>query len=140
MKSIVLLLALGILLAGCMQSSAPPAKNPDGTYPANEGTDTYEKLLLKNEPQWIKDLVTKLKAEPVSNPPTFIQKCTLDSKTTYYQSSKAGDQMSVLFDANGNVMCAPDGGIAGKGDEKCPDYFQTRTACDYVWTDSRAYQ
>ena len=139
MKLLALLLVLGIILAGCMQSSAPPAKNPDGTYPA-DGSDSYDDLLLKNEPQFVKDLVTKLKTEPVSNPPTFIQKCKLDSKITYYQSPKAGDQMSVLFDANGNVLCSPDGGITGKGDNKCPEYFQTRTECDYVWTDSRAYQ
>lgn len=144
MKYTIVLLVLGILLLGCTQSS-PPAKTGGNTGVNtggnnNDGSDTYEKLLLKDEPQWVKDLVTHLKSEPVTNPPTFLQKCTVDSKVTYYQSPKAGDQMSVLYDQNGQVLCAPDGGIAGKGDEKCPDYFQTRTDCNYVWTDNRAFQ
>lgn len=47
--------------------------------------------------------------------------------------------MSRLFDENCNRICAPDGGKTGKGDGKCPDFFEKRTDEKLVWKDERKY-
>ena len=55
----------------------------------------------------------------------------------YYVPPQCCDQFSTLYDADGAVICAPDGGITGRGDGKCPDFFQSRTNEKLFWEDSR---
>ena len=47
------------------------------------------------------------------------------------------DLPSRLYDGDGNVLCSPDGGIAGAGDGRCPDFLAERTEGRRVWQDSR---
>jgi hypothetical protein len=44
---------------------------------------------------------------------------------------------SSLYDAKGNVICAPDGGIIGTGDGGCPDFISQRTGEKLIWEDPR---
>lgn len=55
----------------------------------------------------------------------------------YYVPPQCCDQFSTLYDANGNVICAPDGGFFGTGDGRCPDFFTDRTNEKLVWNDGR---
>jgi hypothetical protein len=48
--------------------------------------------------------------------------------------------MSILYDANGKLICRPDGGIAGSGDGKCPDFLAKRKDGWRLWADSRMAQ
>jgi hypothetical protein len=47
------------------------------------------------------------------------------------------DFFSTLFDAQGEIICHPDGGITGHGDGRCPDFFDERENGRIVWTDDR---
>ena len=49
------------------------------------------------------------------------------------------DIPSMVYDSKGIVICHPDGGISGKGDMKCPDFFEKRTNEKLIWKDARGY-
>jgi hypothetical protein len=55
----------------------------------------------------------------------------------YYVPSKCCDVPSVLYDSAGAVVCSPDGGITGKGDGRCTDFFDARRDEVVVWRDPR---
>jgi hypothetical protein len=38
----------------------------------------------------------------------------------YYAVSGCCDQLNPLYDAEGEYVCAPDGGFTGRGDGRCP--------------------
>jgi hypothetical protein len=44
------------------------------------------------------------------------------------------DLMSRLYDAEGNLMCRPNGGIAGGGDGKCTDFSHERSEEQLLWS------
>ncbi len=104
----------GILAIGC-KSPLGPDENPD----------------------WIKALITKYQNEPVGNPPQSIWRYDYNGRTVYYVPPQCCDQFSTLYDANGNEICAPDGGITGRGDGRCLDFFQERKNERFIWMDSR---
>jgi hypothetical protein len=37
------------------------------------------------------------------------------------------DRLSRLYDSAGTLICMPDGGLAGRGDGRCPDFMQSRS-------------
>ena len=43
------------------------------------------------------------------------------------------DVSSILYDAEGHVICRPDGGLAGTGDRRCADFFMGRSVGVLVW-------
>ena len=103
MKALGLMIAIVFLLvAGC--SKATPSQNP----------------------QWVDQLITKFQGEPVGNPPQSIWRYEYKGQTVYYVPPQCCDQFSTLYDANGNEMCAPDGGFTGRGDGQCPDFVANK--------------
>jgi len=51
-------------------------------------------------------------------------KCNYKGKEVNYKpAERCCDQMGEVRDTSGNIICHPDGGITGKGDGKCPDFF-----------------
>ena len=91
--------------------------------------------------KWLQRLITRLQSEPVRNPPAKILRYTYARKSYYYVPPAAGDQFSALYNAGGRVICAPDGGITGMGDGKCPSFVRqmlfSRAAGKVVWQDTR---
>lgn len=45
----------------------------------------------------------------------------VDGKTYYGLSILGKDVMYPLYDAAGNYVCSPSGGLTGRGDGKCPE-------------------
>jgi hypothetical protein len=88
-------------------------------------------------PDWIKGLITKYQNEPVGNPPQSIWRYDYKGQSVYYVPPQCCDQFSTLYDANGNGICAPDGGFSGTGDGHCPDFFKERKNEKLIWKDSR---
>ena len=48
------------------------------------------------------------------------------------------DNFSKLYDADGNLICYPDGGITGKGDGRCPDFINSRGRGVLVYGEPRS--
>ena len=115
MKNIIFLLSilLTVMLMGCARSTVP------------------------DEPKWVQDLVATYAKDPVGNPPQSIWQYEYKGQTVYFVPAQCCDQFSTLYAANGEVICAPDGGFTGHGDGKCPDFYQERKDEKLIWTDAR---
>jgi hypothetical protein len=113
-RGIHLLLALLLLAAGCKKEE-----------------------LVKSTPACIKKKINQLAQGPVTNPPAKIYSYQYRGKTVYYFPPKCCDIPSTLYDADCNIICAPDGGLTGAGDGRCADFFSSRTAERLIWEDKR---
>jgi hypothetical protein len=111
------ILAVAILVSACAVSTGP--------------------RLPQDSPGWLRDLVQELATEPVANPPASITAFTYRDQTVYYLPPRCCDVFSVLYDASGVVLCAPDGGLTGRGDGRCPDFASARRDERLIWADSR---
>jgi hypothetical protein len=114
-RSIVLVLSM---IAGCTDSPAAP--------------DTSS-----SSPAWVTALVRQLETNPVANPPSFVARYDYKDQDVYFVPQRCCDVMSVVYRADGAVMCHPDGGLNGKGDEMCADFLAERRNERIIWRDSR---
>lgn len=89
------------------------------------------------QPPWVASLIRTFQAQPVGKPPQSIWGYDYKGETVYYVPSQCCDQFSKLFNSNGNLICAPDGGDSGRGDDRCPDFFAERKNEVLVWRDPR---
>jgi hypothetical protein len=112
-----------VAFAGC---SSPGVQQPATPTPSEN-------------PPWVDELITKFQSEPVGNPPQSIWRYEYKGQTVYFVPQQCCDMFSTLYDANGAQICAPDGGIAGQGDGKCPDFFAERTGETLIWQDPRTH-
>ena len=88
-------------------------------------------------PDCIDELIIKFQNEPVGSPPQSIWQYEYNGDTVYYVPAQCCDQLSILYDSECNIICAPDGGFSGHGDGRCPDFFANRTSEKLVWKDPR---
>lgn len=88
-------------------------------------------------PDWVNDLISEYKSQPVGNPPQSIWQYTYNNQIVFYVPPQCCDQFSILYDEEGNEICAPDGGLTGNGDGRCPDFFEKRTNEKLIWKDER---
>lgn len=90
-----------------------------------------------DNPAWVDQLIQQFEKQPVGNPPQSIWRYEYNGQVVYYIPSQCCDQFSTLLDAQGNVLCAPDGGFIGGGDGKCPDFLAQRSNEQLIWQDDR---
>jgi hypothetical protein len=90
-----------------------------------------------SNPAWLDKLIQQFQSEPAANPPLSVWKYEYNGQVVYYVPAHCCDIASVVYDSAGITMCSPDGGIAGKGDGKCSDFFAKRTNEQLIWLDSR---
>lgn len=88
-------------------------------------------------PSWVDKLIQQFESQPVANPPLSIWRYDYNGQTVYFVPAQCCDIFSMLYDASGSLLCAPDGGIAGHGDGKCPDFFDQRSNEQLIWQDTR---
>ncbi len=88
-------------------------------------------------PAWLDKLIGQFESQPEANPPLSIWQYEYNGQVVYFVPAHCCDITSIVYDAQGTVLCAPDGGITGKGDGKCSDYFDTRTNEQLIWQDLR---
>lgn len=88
-------------------------------------------------PEWLDALIAQIQVEEVTAPPTEIFRYRYHGETVYYRTARCCDIRSVVYDAEGNVLCEPDGGVDSGGDDRCPDFLATRTDEVLIFRDSR---
>jgi len=88
-------------------------------------------------PPFIDQLITQLETEAKKNPPASIWRYDYKGLLVFYIPPSCCDVPGELYTGDGDLICAPDGGIGGDGDGRCPDFFSVRTAELLVWTDRR---
>ena len=89
-------------------------------------------------PRWLVDRIRELERAPVANPPASVVRYTYKGRTAYYLPPRCCDVPSDVYDADGRLLCHPEGGITGTGDGRCPDFLAARTDEHLVWRDRRA--
>ena len=89
------------------------------------------------KPAWVDTLIATFEAAPVANPPQRILRYRYRDEFVYYVPPTCCDRPSVLYDAKGTILCAPDGGITGRGDGKCADFRDRRSEESVIWSDAR---
>lgn len=88
-------------------------------------------------PKCIQQMITEYQNRPIQNPSAEFYEYEYKGQKVYYMKPPCCDQLSKLFDANCNYICAPDGGIKGNGDGKCTDFFSERKNEKLIWKDPR---
>ena len=81
--------------------------------------------------------IEEIKKEPKWNPPAQVDEYSYNGKSVFLFSSNCCDQYNMLYNENCETICAPSGGLTGKGDNKCSDFFNTAKYVKLVWKDSR---
>lgn len=90
------------------------------------------------QPEWLDKLIARYESEPVANPPRRIIRYRYRNQFVYYVPPVCCDRPSILYDTRGKVLCAPDGGITGRGDGKCADLRRKRSDQLLIWSDKRS--
>ena len=88
-------------------------------------------------PAAITALIHELEGQPVANPPAYIASYEYAGQVVYYEPPRCCDIYGNLYDAMGQVICHPDGGLTGKGDGRCPEFFNQRKNEVIIWRDAR---
>jgi hypothetical protein len=117
LRRALLIVSIVVLSDGCRNPAAP---EPAGTSPA-----------------WLTAVKQQLETQPVASPPAFIAQYEYKGDTVYFVPQRCCDVTSVVYRSDGAVMCRPDGGFAGTGDGRCPDFLAERRNEHIIWRDPR---
>lgn len=101
------------------------------------GLSCKNEHVLANVPACIRQRIQQLEAAPVRNPPGSVNRYTYKGKSVYYIPPDCCDQFSELIDETCTALCAPDGGLGGSGDGRCPDFWNEATNRELIWQDPR---
>ncbi|MDQ3682959.1 MAG: hypothetical protein M3352_07795 [Bacteroidota bacterium] len=88
-------------------------------------------------PACLQKKINEIKKAPKWNPPASVNEYMYNGKTVYLFSSDCCDQYNMIYDSDCNYVCAPSGGITGKGDGKCEDFNPLAKHIRLVWKDER---
>lgn len=133
---LAILVCLVVMISGCGSGNTDART---ATAAATTTADTRTVTVTGTEkPQWLVDLIADLESSPIRNPPSSVIRYQYQGEAVYYLPAECCDQMSTLYDAAGNKICSPDGGITGRGDGSCPDFSRAGQDGEVVWEDPRA--
>lgn len=82
-------------------------------------------------------LIHDLETRPVANRPAYVASYNFRGQVVYYVPPRCCDMFGDLYDAEGQLICHPDGGLAGNGDGRCPGFASERTNERIIWRDMR---
>ncbi|HVF96792.1 MAG TPA: hypothetical protein VM871_05705 [Flavisolibacter sp.] len=88
-------------------------------------------------PSCVQTKIDEIKKQPRWNPPASVEEYLYKGKRVFLFSSDCCDQYNQLFDESCNYVCAPSGGITGRGDRKCADFKDSAQFVKVVWKDGR---
>ena len=88
-------------------------------------------------PDCIQARIDSISKEPRWNPPAQVDEYEYAGKRVFLFSSNCCDQYNNLIDPDCRYICAPTGGITGRGDGQCADFNSTARHIRLVWKDPR---
>jgi hypothetical protein len=88
-------------------------------------------------PACVLQKIEEIKAQPKWNPPAEINEYVYKKQRVFLVSSNCCDQYIMLYDGSCSPICAPSGGITGKGDGRCADFYEQATHVRLLWKDDR---
>lgn len=100
-------------------------------------TSCHKNTYPKYTPTFVINKIETIKTEPVRNPAAKVYSYQYHNQTVYYFPAYCCDIMSELYSEYGELICHPDGGITGSGDNQCTDFFTGRSDEELIWEDKR---
>lgn len=88
---------------------------------------------ISGMPACMASKIDSMKMNTKINPPTSVIRYTYKGADVFYITSGCCDQFNPVYNVDCNYLGAPDGGFAGKGDGKIPDFFVNATNKKVVW-------
>lgn len=146
-KALALGMVLVALSACAPQTEANPAPEPKPVaaspsskprIPSAPTSPGKTSTAAEPMPEWLHARIADIQREPVSNPPASFVRYRIDGAVYYLRPARCCDIQSELYDANGNEVCRPDGGITGQGDGRCPWFHDAAGEPEVVWRDKRS--
>jgi len=95
------------------------------------------KLAANTVPSCVQQQIEAIKKSAKWNPPAAVDEYSYNGKTVYLFSADCCDQYNTVYDGECNVVCAPSGGLTGKGDGRCNGFFEVAKHVRLVWKDER---
>ncbi len=68
-----------------------------------------------------------------SNAPLEIWGYRYNDQIVYLTKPDCCDMYELVYTTDCTVLCAPGGGFSGKGDEKCPDFYDNAKNGTLIW-------
>ena len=84
-------------------------------------------------PGWLAERIDGYEQQEPSAAPVAIWRINYRGRPSYFVVAPCCDHVNTLLDANGGIVCHPNGGHRGRGDERCPDAADTRAEPQLVW-------
>ncbi|MFI5186761.1 MAG: DUF6970 domain-containing protein [Chitinophagales bacterium] len=88
-------------------------------------------------PACIQEKIDAIQQQPRFNPPATVYRYLYEDRYVYLFSSNCCDQYDYLYDKDCTIICAPGGGITGKGDGRCSNFSQMASDKTLIWKDTR---
>jgi hypothetical protein len=129
-QNLRLLLFVALPIAFCSCNKPPVASAPPAAISQNG-------MGREENPEWLNEQIQEFKHEKPTNPPVKIYRYSFQGQEVYYVTGYCCDVPGKVFSKEGKQLCEPDGGITGRGDGKCPDFFNSRTNEKLIWEDLR---
>jgi hypothetical protein len=134
----IILLILVATIFGCKCSKTNSNKNNIPLDVVNKAiADSTKNDSLAMYPKCVRDIIVKMKADSVTNPPSKIYSYSFNDKTVYYVPGVCCDNFSDLYDDSCKIIAHPDGGFTGKGDRKMPTFHDEKKNEKLIWEDNR---
>lgn len=92
-----------------------------------------EEAVKDSVPACVRKLITDSEQELPPNPPLQIEEYLYKGKKTFLFTADCCDFFNTLYDDSCKMICAPTGGITGKGDWNCPDFAKEATLVKTIW-------
>lgn len=88
-------------------------------------------------PPCIVEKIEAVQQQPKYNPPATVYRYLYGGSYVYLFTSNCCDQYNYVYDRDCHIVCAPSGGITGKGDGRCLNFNEVATDKTLVWMDER---
>ena len=89
---------------------------------------------------WLRTKIAELEKDKDRNGDVQIFRYDYRNRHVFWITGYGDDRPSELYECDGEKICEPDGGITGKGNGKCPDFFGRRENEHRIWQLKDAHQ
>lgn len=88
-------------------------------------------------PPFVQEYIERHSVGPRENPPASIWRLVYNGAEVFYIPPPCCDRFGQVYSRHGQYLCAPDGGLTGKGDGRCPDFRSESSEGVLIWRDTR---
>jgi len=92
---------------------------------------------VEERPPFVDRLISGMQSSPVANPPASVWRYQYRGQSVFYVPPSCCDVPGELYNSQGQLLCSPDGGLDGRGDGRCLDFFERRSDGRRIWADMR---